>query len=193
MKQTIFITSLFAASICLLLNGCANGTVAKDALPEINSNTSNIIVRASNGESGALGPVVFTGDDILWYNETTKELRFKDNASHKPVVLNHTAIRFYLHNEYLFSSMIYVSGSHSQIINNLVFYYNMTENKYFLLDGYPDISELPLPPNANISDAGNPNDYYKYVNASRIENMQKIETEWDKFINQLKKERRYNN
>ena len=60
----------------------------------------------------------------------------------------------------------------------LLFYYNMVENKYFLLDGYPNVYVLSNP---------------QKTQELRNENMQKISSEWAKFINQLKKEGRYRN
>jgi hypothetical protein len=92
--------------------------------------------------------------------------------------LNNIAISFYINDEYLFSSVIYANSLNSQIFNSLVFYYNIVENKFFLLDGYPNVSVLSNPQESQ---------------ALRNENMQKISSEWAKFINQLKKEGRYRN
>jgi hypothetical protein len=149
---------------------------------------SSIIIKTSNAAEGvatrseALETVVFTGDDILWFNETTKELCFKNNSSNNPInnpfLYATPAIRFYINDEYLFSSMIYVSDLSSQIFNSLVFHYNITENRYFLRDGYPDTSVLMNPQKAQ---------------ELRDENMRKIADEWNKFIEQLKKEGRYKN
>jgi hypothetical protein len=151
-------------------------------------NGSSIIVRASNAEervatrSEASDPVVFTGDDIVWFNETTKELCFKNNFSNSPInnsgLYATRAIKFYIDDEYLFSSMVYVSDFSSQTFNSLVFYYSITENKFYLMDGYPAVSVL-----------SNPEEAQKI----RDENMQKIADEWNKFIEQMKKEDRYKN
>ena len=179
---------LFSVTLALLLiSGCHPDS---EEMP--NRTPSAIVVRSfddvvsmrSAASNEAVGPVVFTGEDILWFNETTKELRFINNASNNPsvlnnqLVLNNIAFSFFIDDEYLFSSMIYASSLYSQIFNSLVFYYNIVENKFFLLDGYPNVSVLSNPQESQ---------------ALRNENMQKISSEWAKFINQLKKEGRYRN
>jgi hypothetical protein len=137
---------------------------------------SEMVTRA--GDDANVERVIFTGDDILWFNISTKEIRFKNNISQKKIiegVLNH-AIRFYIDDEYLFSSMICVSDLNSQTFDNLVFYYSQIENKFYLKDGYPDVSVLQ-----NSAEHQN----------RRDENMAEIKDEWDKFINRIKLEGRY--
>jgi len=200
------VVSLFVVQICLFLGGCH--TEHKDGLygmSELNSQqTSQILVSVSNAGLSAMGQLVFSGDDILWYNETTKELRYKDNGSKKSMIINNKEISFFMSNQYLFSSLIYTSADSFQIINSLVLYYNLTENKYFLLDGYPDIAilqELNALYQQNSLDDYNFNipvngqdmipSMPQYAQELRIENRQKIAAEWGKFIDQLKKEGRY--
>ena len=183
MKNVIWLSATLGL---LLLGGCHPSS---EELPE--QTLSAIVVRSFNDvattrseviNNDAAGQVVFTGEDILWFNETTKELRFINNASNKPsvinnqTILNNIAFRFFIDDEYLFSSMIYANSLNSQIFNSLVFYYNIVENKFFLLDGYPDVSVLSNPQESQ---------------ALRNENMQKIASEWRAFIDQLKKEGRY--
>ena len=173
--------SLFATLVLffLILSGCRPDSEEVPARA-----TSAIVIRTFNNEistissvrNDALGQVVFTGEDILWFNETTKELRFNNNVSNRSSVLSNAAISFYIDDEYLFSSMIYAHSFSSQIYNSLVFFYNNIDNRFFLIDGYPDVSVL-----------SNPQESQKL----RDENMQKIASEWSKFINQLKKEGRY--
>ncbi|MDR1097526.1 MAG: hypothetical protein LBL57_05285 [Tannerella sp.] len=180
MKRTVL---FFITLTSLSLTGCHPES---DDIPV--QTGSRIIVKASNAEvevmvrSGAPETVVFTGDDILWFNETTKELCFKNNFSNSPAnnsaLYATQAVRFYMDDEYLFSSMIYVSDLSSQTFNSLVFYYNVTENRYFLRDGYPDAAVLSNPQKAQ---------------ELRDENRQKIAPEWDRFIEQLKLEGRYKN
>ena len=189
---------LFTTILFVLSSGC-HSHVAEYGMMLGGAFTSKIIVRASKAEfatgsttgSEALGQVIFTGDDILWFNETTKELRFKDNLLSKPVVLDHAAISFYMDDAYLFSSIIYASSLSSQIYNSLVLFYNITENKFFLLNGYPDISILQNT-DGNSFPAG-AEDMAAVSQELRAENMQKIASEWNIFINQLKKEGRHRN
>ena len=179
MKNVILLYTTFAL---FLLSGCHPDS---EEIPEQTS--SAIIVRSLSDAAStrsslmsdvASSQVVFTGEDILWFNETTKEIRFKNNVSNINPVLGNTALSFYIDDEYLFSSMTYASSINSQIYNSLVFYYNIIENKFFLLDGYPDVSVLTNPQESQ---------------SLRDENMKKIDSEWSKFINQLKKEERYHN
>jgi hypothetical protein len=164
--------------MCFLLAGCHPG------LEEAQEQTaSKIIVRASSADvigrsasnSDALEPIVFTGNDIEWYDEKTKEILFKNNYSITPMTSSCSAISFYIGDEYLFSSM-FVSSVNSQIFNSPVLYYNITENKYFLTDGYPGASVLQDPQKAQ---------------ALRDENMRIIASEWNKFIDRLKIEGKY--
>lgn len=175
----------------VLLSGCSKGFTdeimtdsEKNALYAQNSagNTAGITVKAADVDKSTgniltgdtTGTVVFTTEDILWYNETTKELRFKDNTLIKASVLSLSAISFFLFGEYLFSSMVYVSDSNTPTYYGLVFYYNKTENKYFLISG----SEL-----FNHDSSRQPADVAPSEAAS----------DWNKFIDQLKKEGRYKN
>jgi hypothetical protein len=54
-----------------------------------------------------------------------------------------------------------------------VFYYHVTENKFYLADGFPGVSIL---------------ENSQAVQALRDEKMKEIETEWNLFLNQLRKE-----
>jgi hypothetical protein len=190
MKKVILLATAF---ICFLTGGCSTLDSNIEEAPN-DADGSGIIVRATSVEMAAnntfesdeLGQVVFTGNDILWFNEITKELRFKDNYSYRLKILNNLAISFFIEDEYLFSSMVYMSSRGEQLINSLVLYYNQVENKYFLLDGYPDLSVFPeyqAPTGLN----GDVNSK-QYAKDLRNENAQTIASGWDKFINQLKKE-----
>lgn len=152
---------------------------------QLSDTPSRLIFKASQQEvvtkSGSdtnVEQVIFTGDDIQWFNASTKEIRFKNNISQKVIIegVISRSIRFYIDEEYLFSSMIYVSDLNSQIYDSFVFYYSQIENRFYLKDGYPDVSVLQN--SAEHQD-------------KRNENMAKIKAEWDKFINQLKLEGKY--
>jgi len=148
---------------------------------DLDKNSPNgIIVRASSDDATKIvEAIIFTGDQMLWFNETTKEIRFKDNSAMKAAFTNVQVIKFYLADEFLFSAFVRVNSPSSEIINSLVFYYNPTENKYYLLDGYPpdNLSQnQPVPPDTS---------------GAREQNMNQIATGWDKFINQLKKDKKH--
>jgi hypothetical protein len=180
MKMSIL---FFTGLMFLPQAGCQPEAEEPGELPE-----SGIIVRAASEEAATKTAlrgageevVVFTGEDILWFNETTGELRFINNSSNAGSLtgLATTALRFYIGDEYLFSSMIRVSDLNSQIFNSLVFHYSQIENKFYLRDGYPQADVLSNP---------------QMAQEIRDENMRKIASEWSVFIAQLKKEERYRN
>jgi len=193
------IMGLFTVVLCFFLSGCSK--FEEEAIER--SAVSGIIAKSVNGKIPApmdeiSKSIVFTGADILWFNESTKEIRFKDNLSMQSVFTHVQEIEFYIESEYLFSA-VYVNSLNSQIINSLVFYYNILENKYFLLDGYPPdtsvISGLSktedltndhfpdYPPDTLFLDP-------QQIQDLRDKNMQNIEPAWTKFIDQLKKETR---
>ena len=179
---------LFITVLGFLLSGCVNdGINANEDFAGDSLSGSGLIVRASNvepvtGSSMATGdvegPVIFTGNDIEWFNETTREIRFKNNVSMKAAFSNVQAIKFFIDGEYLFSSVVYVISLSSQIINSLVLYYNVMENKYYLLDGYPPDSSI-------LENAG--------AEDTRGDNMQAISSEWNRFINRLKEDGKLKN
>jgi hypothetical protein len=178
MKNSVL---LLAATVSVLLSGCR-----PEAEEEIINQTSMLVARASNEEialrsSSNLNdsePVIFTGNDILWFNETTREIRFRDNMLNSNNIQGWRAIKFYIGDEYLFSSMIFVSDLNSAVYDSLVFYYSIIENKFYLADGYPvDVSVLSNPQKAQ---------------EMRDENRRKIADEWNKFIEQMEKENKLN-
>ena len=180
-------TVLLITALCLIVSGCSDELVKDNPSVTSSGNISEIIVRGANMEtdvnttplSDVAEPIVFTGDDILWFNETTREIRFKSSVANdrNPIISNHQTLRFYFGDEYLFSSLIYVNSISSQVFNSLVFYYSILENKYFLLDGYP-------PDTSVFQDTQN-------ANQSRDDNRKQIESQWTIFIDQLKKEGKY--
>jgi hypothetical protein len=180
-KEVLFITV-----VCLLLSGCANENL-KDLEngPFGTKDSIGIIVRAASVDNSTKKsvnePIVFTGNDMLWFNESTKEIRFKDNVSKKAAFSNVQTLKFFILDDYLFSSKVSVNSSSVEIINSLVFYYNTAENKYYLLDGYPPEKQILIPNDAT------------GIQNERTENMHMIAAEWNKFITQLKKDGKHTN
>ena len=89
--------------------------------------------------------VLFTEDDIEWFNETTREIKFRDTVEplyKKCRVLS--SIEFRLGNVTLLSDVTSVSLLCSQVFFDLVLLYGKIENGevtdgYFLNDCYPTI------------------------------------------------------
>jgi len=181
MRKIIFWLSIF----CLFGSGCTKPFDGGEPEPDVTfvTSVSGITVKAVPSTSSTMESIAFTGFNIVWFNELTKEIRFKDNISMQAAFSNVQTLKFYVGDEYLFSAK-YVNSLSSQIIQGLVLYYNIVENKYFLQNGYPpDSAELfdnngGIGASSNSSSSGNdPGD-----------NTQNIQSEWNKFINQLKKE-----
>ncbi len=176
MKKIIYLFTVIAVLMC----GCNHGH--EDDSPI--TTTSKLIFKGSDNDlrlrdMAPSDPIVFTGDDVLWFNGTTKEIRFRDNMYQTTASFStrYKAIMFYFDKTYLFSSLLFVSDINSQIINSLVFYYSTTENRYYLKDGYPELS-------AALQNA-------LELKQIRDANMKKIEKEWGVFIAQLKTEGKY--
>jgi hypothetical protein len=120
----------------------------------------------------------FVSDDLLWYDATTNEVVFAS-----PLAPNDTveakSLKFYVGEEYLFSSVITLWMNHFEesVYNSLVFYYTAVDNKYYLKDGYPEVDKIA--------------EKYPDAQLLRDEYMKKIQPQWDKFVEQLKKEDKY--
>ena len=177
---------LLITCLCLIVSGCSKFIEGGETIPPT---VSGIIARTANIPSGlditeeTAESIVFTGNDILWFNESTKEIRFKDNLSMQAAFSNVQALKFYIDDEYLFSAT-YVNSLSSQIIQGLVLYYNIIENKYFLQNGYP-----PDRADALFNSNGPPaSDVLNPMGNESDEEMQNITSEWIRFMNQLKKE-----
>ena len=96
--------------------------------------------------------VLFTEDDIEWFNITTREIKFFDkqngdaesNDNEKPLymrLLPYREIKFYLGDNALFVVSSYVTDVLSQVFPNLVLHYDMvthpSQGHYYLRDCYP--------------------------------------------------------
>ena len=176
-RQTFIFIMLIMTFIYLLSSGCRpdSDVFPEHTLSSITVKTINDGMTPGSATADATGEIVFTGNDILWFNESTKEIRFRNNASHKSDVLNLNTrtIGFYIDDNYLFSA-ICVSSLGSQTYNSLVFYCDIIGNRYYILNGYP---EEYVPSDGTLIATGEQNNP-----------MQQIASEWSAFINQLKKE-----
>jgi hypothetical protein len=176
MKNLIAISTML---VSIVLGGChqdeEEGQYQTSLLIAKGSNVE-VAIRSTSGMNTD-GPIIFTGNDILWFDESSGELRFRDNMSLSDDMNLWKTVKFYINDEYLFTSMIFVSDLSSAVYNSLVLYYSIIENKFYLADGYPmDVSVL--------LDA-------KETQDLRDENMRQITNEWSRFIAQLKIEGKY--
>ena len=121
-------------------------------------------------ESGAL----FSGDDIEWFNVTTRELRFRDTMeplrAQIPLL---SGIDFYLGDEYLFTGGATLVGLVcSQVFDDLVLCCGkidgdtVDDEHYYLYDCYPWIPQ--------------------FINDERVQaNRQRRSAQWEAFLKYL--------
>ncbi len=117
---------------------------------------------ASGGDSTA-----YVSNDFVWYNATTKELKFVNPPSLLKFQ-SYRQVKFYLGTDSLFTTKI-TTDAMSSIVNDLVLHFK-TDGKFYLEDGYP----------VNIGDA-----------TLRAQNKDKRAAAWSRFIIQMKKDKHY--
>ena len=78
--------------------------------------------------------LAFTGDDIEWFNPRTREIRFRKINS-IPV---YARIEMKVGEETVFTIVAHISDAVNRAYNNLVLFYDMEKNAYFLNDNWPD-------------------------------------------------------
>ena len=86
--------------------------------------------------------LLFTEDDIEWFNMTTREIKFKDTEEPLYKRLKpYREIKFYLGDNALFVVSSFVSDVHSMIFTDLVLHYDVitdpNQGHYYLQDCYP--------------------------------------------------------
>lgn len=173
MKKILYIS---LTTMLLAWYGCA---VGEDAMnPGLDPSVSELVFKLVPSAAGSgLDTLVVNGNKVQWYNATTQEVRFTDNYAVAQSIpfANYKSVKFYLHANYLFSSFL-ATSSNSQSWSSLILYYSSVENRFYLKDGYPDVSVLANP---------------QAEQQLRDENRKKIADEWALFIHQLKFEGRY--
>ena len=128
---------------------------------------------SENGTRGVAeaDDVVFTGDDILWFDVNTRELRFKDMPEplYKKMEPFHK-IEFRLGDNALFVVSSFVSLWDSRIFDNLVLCYGKMDGevsldgRYYLYDCYP----------------------LQFINEERVQNnREKNAAQWETFTKYL--------
>lgn len=79
---------------------------------------------------------LFSGNDILWFNERTEEIRFREGFWDKGLSMYET-ILFKLADMELFTAKV-VSGTVDAVFEDLVLFHDLVTDKYYLRNGYPD-------------------------------------------------------
>ncbi len=134
MKNLAFI---LLATIILSISSCS-----REENSSIEKNKNSLIVKTyGNVNSEENGKIIFTGDDIRSYNETTGEIIFNKKVSFSSLTGD---LVFYLDENNLFSVQ-YVLPIASYLINDLVLHAPAIDGKYYLHNGYPEVVEIEIP------------------------------------------------
>lgn len=125
------ISVIFFFSLLLLSSGCESDNWV--------DRSSEIVVVALSGKWEGLESsdrILFTGDDIAWFDLKTKELRFKNDLLRKKKTA-HTKILFKIAGKDLFLAD-WVTGPVSGQYEDLVLYYDSEKQKFYLYESYPE-------------------------------------------------------
>lgn len=156
MKQFLIIT---VTIFILTITGCKPIDKLHDS--------SKLYCKASNNfDKKITDKVIFTQDDIVWLNISTKELKLKSSLNLEELQ-NYNKFIFYLDNDSLFTATRALDIM-SSIVDDLVMHFS--NNAVYLENGYPNW----------------------IVDEQRTKNMKKREKNWQLFIQKLKNEGKLN-
>jgi hypothetical protein len=142
-----------------------------DLFSDLHSSSKLTFKASVSNRTNLNDTLLFTGNDLKWFNATTCEVIFADSLTPKKLNLFHW-IKCYQGTDSLFTATL-TSDIMSSIINDLVLNHNLQDGKYYFEDGYP----------AWIDNLG--------TNSIRIQNKKKRSAAWNRFIAQLKLEGKY--
>ncbi len=177
--------------VSLMLSSCSNddgldrnnfspSALIFKALIASDSSTSNISKSFQTANTDTI--LLFSGEDIAWFNETTGELKFNDNFSGMEMIGNGLVVlHVYSDNESLYSiNFFHTSDVMSYVINSPVIVSEVGKNTYYIENGYPY---------RNLADLDKDNPW----RIEREKNWNKLVQSdgWKLFILQLKEEGRY--
>lgn len=164
--------SVIAISITLVLCGCNDEDAleykAQSRIVVYSTPIDSKIKAGENITADKENTLIFTGEDILWFNESTEEIKFRDSSAMKRFRENWASIHyatFCLENEVLFTVLI-TKAEMSYTHDDLTLI-DWGGYKYYLSDGYPNS---------------------EYGNTLKKE---RRAAAWEKFVDQLKSEGRY--
>jgi len=133
-----------------------------------------------NGVLSSFPPeLVFTGEEIVSFNLTTREIVLTDPVSIKLISGDNEKkaywqLYFYFNDKPLFEKVLIVSSLTSSDINDLVFYIIWPSNQFYLNDGYPPTVYEYWP-----------DELREIFIKEREDNAEKRKAEWDIFIQYL--------
>jgi hypothetical protein len=170
--ETNLIIKTFFLCVAIILLSCEKNSLEHASLISVMGEASPRSISAQEESVvGNLSPVVFTGDDISWFNPNTREIKFTKSFNPDELAI-FQKLHFFLGEKQLFTVSTYVKPLHSFASNDLVLYIE-ADGKCYLHDCYP-LSIMETDPTVE-------------------ENKEKRAIAWDQFVDQLKKERKTKN
>ena len=162
---------LYLFIILIAFCGCNDDTLeykGQSKLVVYSSTEQSISKSGENIIPNEDNTLIFTGEDVLWFDESTEEIRFREGSALKNFQENwakyHYAT-FCLENEVLFT--VFITKSFRSYVYDDLTLIDKGGYKYYLSDGYPNSSY-----------------------GSLLKKKKRAEA-WEKFIDQLKAEGRY--
>lgn len=148
-QKKAWMMAMTVIGITMSFMACSNSDNEEDdpATPKENVKETLYAVGISQDKSRGISDiedVVFTEDDILWFDVNTRELKFRDMEEPLYKRLEpFREIRIYLGQNALFTVSSFVALWDSRVFNNLVLCYGRLEDEivdngcYYLYDCYP--------------------------------------------------------
>lgn len=158
--------------LCTILFGIA-GVCACDDNDDSTSNLSSKIqaygvqTRSVANDNSNL---VFSGDNIEWFDPTTREIKFKGVEPNYDIFPIYTKIEFRADGKSLFTACSFVTSFNSQSFYDLVIYYDITLHKYFLDDCYPNTDQIRNHEEVALNKAARTEQWQEFINTLKSEN-----------------------
>lgn len=166
--KTCSIVNVVLFCVIFAFSSCEDNSPEQSSLITVRGEAKTKSSSENGGNFNEVASVVFTGNDIAWFNSKTGEIKFRESFNPDDLEL-YQNFHFYLVDEHLFTIVTYVKPIHSFTSNDLVLYID-ADRKCYLHDCYP-LSLMETLPDVK-------------------ENKLKREAAWNKFINQLKNEKK---
>ena len=146
-RNSLWMMTIVSISFAMLMTACSNDSDEPEKPFVICPPSESTLYACGISESGTRSVsdeqnVLFTEDDIEWFNIITREINFKDKNDpiYKRLEPFHE-IKFYLGDNALFAVSSFVGDWDSRIFTNLVLHYDMiidpNKGHYYLQDCYP--------------------------------------------------------
>ena len=156
-------------TVLFSLCGCSDDTeLSKDVQKSKITAVARYSITSKINNNVTEPELLFTGDDIAWFNPNSREIKFTTVKSEPFSLPMYAKIDINLENETLFTIVAHINDAVDRAYDDLVLFYDLETSKYYLYDNYPAYWS---PETAEI-------------------NRQNREVSWNKFLEQLKREGR---